>query len=250
MRTTLEQRATFSSRGYLDGPRVLSNTDADDLAEECRRMVLDPEHPVYGSVPRASCEPFLHVPHVEIDRPAFWSLHREPTLVDTICELLDVDNIQLFERHLFYKPANEIRIRAWHQDTEYLPFQRPFRAMVVWVSLEGATAASGALVMVPGSHRMGELPAGLDTDLSDEALRLAGVAAEGEHRTVAKGHAHLHDPAVWHGSGGNSTNRGRSGLSLIFVERGTRFDSSGPFARFFSGDHGESIDEGRHPVCR
>ena len=250
MMTTPEDRAAFDRLGYLDGPRILSDLEADELTEQCRRMVLDPDHPKYASVPRALTEPFLHVPHIEIDHPAFWGIHTNPALVDTICELLEVDEVQLFERHLFYKPPFEDRVRSWHQDTAYLPFMKPYRAIGVWVSLSGATAENGALVMVPGSHTMGDLPPELDRDLSDEALRDAGVAEGGVYRPVPKGYVHLHHPAVWHGSGGNLTERPRAGLSLMFAERGTRFDATGRFAHFFSGTHGEPLDEALHAVCR
>ena len=273
MMTTPEDRAAFDRLGYLDGPRILSDLEADELTEQCRRMVLDPDHPKYASVPRALTEPFLHVPHIEIDHPAFWGIHTNPALVDTICELLEVDEVQLFERHLFYKPPFEDRVRSWHQDTAYLPFMKPYRALAgVGIVMakgrrpvvcgtrfsghrgqtpqNGATAENGALVMVPGSHTMGDLPPELDRDLSDEALRDAGVAEGGVYRPVPKGYVHLHHPAVWHGSGGNLTERPRAGLSLMFAERGTRFDATGRFAHFFSGTHGEPLDEALHAVCR
>lgn len=213
-------------------------------------MVGDPTHAVYPTVHRGPDQPFLHVPNVRFRSPAFGSLRRSRALLDGLRVLLDHDEFQLFERHLFYKPAGEHRVRSWHQDTAYLPFARPYDAVGAWVSLDGATSDGGAMSMVAGSHRMGQLPQELDSDLTTEAVRRAGSDSVVEIRPVPKGFVHFHHPDVWHGSGPNRSSRGRAALSLFFVPRGTRFDGSGPYARFFEGTHGEPLDEARYPVFK
>lgn len=240
---------SFHRDGFVLGPRLLADADADALASEAARMVSEPDHPNFARIHRGANQPFLHVPDVRFEHPALMDAIRSVEFIEVLRAVVGVDAFQLFECHLFVKPAGEPRIRAWHQDTTYLPFRKPYRSVGAWLSLDGAVGDGGAMVMVSGSHRWGALPAELGDDLSSEALHRAGVVGAPEVRPVPKGVVHLHHPDVWHGSGGNSTDRARSAVSMFFVERGTLFDGRSPYARFFRGADGEPLDAARYPVC-
>ena len=87
----------------------------------------------------------------------------------------------------------------FHQDLSYTD-ERSSRSVVVWIPLEDVHAATGALAVVPGSHRWatGSRPGGLDelpTVGFQDAFARHAVSVD-----VPAGTAVAYDPALVHGS--------------------------------------------------
>ena len=105
---------------------------------------------------------------------------------------------------------------AWHQDVRYWSFDRP-ELVSLWLALGTETAANGALMAIPGSHRLDLDRGRLDRDLflrpdlpENRALIDQAVTLE-----LAVGDVLLFSARLFHAAGRNDTDRVK--LSLVFT---------------------------------
>ena len=107
----------------------------------------------------------------------------------------------------------------FHQDLSYTD-ERSSRSVVVWIPLDDVDAATGALAVVPGSHRWatGSRPGGLDE------LPTAGFQDDFARRAVSvdvpAGTAVAYDPALVHGSRAISLPRPRIAVGAALARSG------------------------------
>src|SRR5690606_20955700 len=73
-------------------------------------------------------------------------------------------------------PSDERFDYKWHQESSYYPWAEDI--INVWVPLQPTRVGSGTMVMVPGSHREGRLPA--DHYLTNGVFRQIECAVDGE----------------------------------------------------------------------
>jgi phytanoyl-CoA hydroxylase len=81
-------------------------------------------------------------------------LSTDPSLLHVVSRLMHGDTPELFQDMALLKPPGG-REKPWHQDMAY--FNVPIDTVVigVWIALDEATSANGALHVLPGSHRQG-----------------------------------------------------------------------------------------------
>lgn len=103
----------------------------------------------------------------------------------------------------------------WHQDVRYWSFDRP-DLVSLWLALGTETAANGALMVIPGSHRLDLDRGRLDRDLflrpdlpENRALIEQAVTLE-----LAVGDVLLFSSRLFHAAGRNDTDHVK--LSLVF----------------------------------
>ncbi len=86
--------------------------------------------------------------------PALKELSEDPALLSLVSGLMDGETPQMFQDMALLKPPGG-REKPWHQDMAY--FNLPLHTPVVglWIALDEATVANGALHVIPGSHREG-----------------------------------------------------------------------------------------------
>jgi hypothetical protein len=158
-----------------------------------------------------------------------WPAYFEPVLdryrldrrlLSILAPIIGTDLKQIINQ-LHWKPPGAAGAEfGWHQD---IRFRRPRAAyrdpansyVQTGIAIDRHRAENGAMVVIPGSHRLGELALGnggpggarvMDTPLSDEELRRVGLdpatarPLELEPGDVALWHLHL-----LHGSGPNRT---------------------------------------------
>lgn len=108
---------------------------------------------------------------------------------------------------------------SFHQDLTYTD-ERTDRAVLLWIPLVDVTERSGALAVVPGSHRWtdGIRPAGAD-ELPTEPLQ-DEFAATAVQLDLRAGEAAIYDAALVHGAGANRSTRVRPAVAIALAPVG------------------------------
>ena len=156
--------------------------------------------------------------HAYARNAAFRGFARRPDLAALLAELLR-GSVLLSQCHhncVMTKHPGYSSATLWHQDVRYWSFDRP-QLVSAWLALGAETVANGALLAIPGSHRL-ELDRGrLDRDLflrpelmANRALIERAVALE-----LGPGDLLLFSSRLFHAAGRNDTDRVK--LSLVFT---------------------------------
>ncbi|MDO9022916.1 MAG: phytanoyl-CoA dioxygenase family protein [Deltaproteobacteria bacterium] len=164
--------------------------------------------------------------------------------------LLGVERLQLFHDHLISKPPAHSSTVPWHQDYPFWPVNAP-RALSCWLSLDGATADSGALHFMPGAHRDGEKP---PVDFLAHNKDWGPRAKDAVAVPVEAGQVIFHDCLSWHYSPPNHTDRPRRAFIAIYMDADCRWAPahSGwhPMNELVSVGPGEHFNTDRFPTIR
>lgn len=145
---------------------------------------------------------------------------RNDVILDAVEDLIGLPDILCWGSIFWIKEAQSPSFVSWHQDLQYWGLETD-ELVNVWVALSPASEASGCMSVLPGSHR--ERLAHTETYHEDNLLsRGQGAAIDfGERAPVAMplepGQISLHNGRLAHGSGPNSTNDRRIGLSLQYM---------------------------------
>jgi hypothetical protein len=138
-------------------------------------------------------------------------------------DLLGVDGVRVYhDQALLKEPGGGIT--PWHQDQHYWPLATN-NTITMWMPLVELTPEMGTMHFASGSHRegyLGDLPI---SDVSEAKFEdyirskgypmVPGVA-------MGAGDATFHYGWTLHGAPGNSTNRTREVMTVIWYEDGTR----------------------------
>ena len=79
-----------------------------------------------------------------------------PEVLDAVEDLIGPD-IRLFHLTVWPKDAGSGAYVSWHQDATYFALE-PACHVTAWVALTDAPVEAGCMEVVPGSHRLGQLP--------------------------------------------------------------------------------------------
>jgi len=108
-------------------------------------------------------------------------------ICDTLSVLMDSNSILLSQNHhncIMTKHPGFSSLTSWHQDIRYWRFDKP-ELVSTWIALGAEHVDNGALLVIPGSHRLNLDPGRFDaalflrTDLKEnEALLNTAVTVE------------------------------------------------------------------------
>jgi len=155
---------------------------------------------------------------------------REPRLLDAIEDLIG-PNILCWGASFFAKKAHDPRFVSWHTDSFFYGFE-PAETVTAWLAFHPSTVESGCVRYIPGSHQS-ETVHEIEPD-QDNLLPMAQNAVGVDESmavdaVLAPGQVVFHHEAVVHGSGPNTADHPRVGLSIHYVAphvRETRFEGS------------------------
>lgn len=146
-------------------------------------------------------------------------LVHHPRILDAVEDVLGPD-LLCWSTTFFIKEAHDPGFVSWHQDATYWGLSSP-DVTTVWVALSPATLASGAMRMLPGSHKTQF--AHRETWNKDNLLSrgqevMVDVDGKGAVDIVLKpGQASLHHVLIVHGSEPNRSDDRRIGFAVRYI---------------------------------
>lgn len=162
-------------------------------------------------------------------------LAMHPRILDAVEDVLG-PNILAWGCSLFVKDAHNPSYVSWHQDATYWGLDKP-DVVTAWIALSPATNESGAMKIIPGSHKWEQLEH-RDT-LAKENLLTRGqeIAVEvNEEEAVLMalepGEISLHHVMAAHASDPNHSDDRRIGVAVRYVA---------PHVRQINGDKDSAL---------
>lgn len=165
-------------------------------------------------------------------RPEFRAFAADSPVPAIVGALLRASSIRLYEDSVLVKEPGTPHRTSWHQDLSYFNLSGDQLA-TTWIPLDVATAESGAMRFVRGSHRWGEvfqpnlfvsdmvIPGtsgrpvpDVDTEASDDIISF----------DLGPGDLTVHHALTLHAAGENVSGRRRRALSIRYCGPDARFE--------------------------
>ncbi|MDX1514397.1 MAG: phytanoyl-CoA dioxygenase family protein [Gammaproteobacteria bacterium] len=147
-------------------------------------------------------------------------LASHPKVLDAVEDVLGPD-IFLWGLSLFVKDANDPGYVSWHQDSTYWGLSEP-AVVTAWVALSPSTRESGCMKMIPGSHRLEQLPHHDTLDRHNLLTRGQEIAVEVDENEAVylelrPGEISMHNIRTVHASEPNRSANRRIGVAMRYV---------------------------------
>ena len=199
----------YHESGYFAPIRAISTEEAADLR---RRLVAHERE--YGHL-KGELRHKSHLLFTWLD-----DLIRHPGILDAVEDIIG-PNILCWGTSFFIKEKQDPGFVSWHQDSTYWGLD-PADVVTAWVALSDSTAENGAMRVIPGSHKLDQVPH-RDTFAADNLLsRGQEIAVEvDEAKAVAlplqPGEMSLHHVRLVHGSEPNPSAKRRIGFAIRYL---------------------------------
>src|SRR3954452_4107589 len=147
-------------------------------------------------------------------------LIRHPRILDAVEDIIG-PNILCWGSSFFIKEKQDPGFVSWHQDSTYWGLD-PADVITAWVALSDSTAENGAMRVIPGSHRLEQIPH-RDTFRPENLLsRGQEIMVEVDEREakmleLQAGEMSLHHVRLIHGSDSNPSGKRRIGFAICYI---------------------------------
>lgn len=154
-----------------------------------------------------------------------WDIVTSPKILDYVEDLLG-ETIIIRHSHFFVKlPADGKRV-SWHQDASYWPLS-PSKVVTVWLAIDDADVANGALQIIPRSHLNAQIPFSDSDEAENNVLNQTVADAQrfGDDPLTLElkaGQASLHSDWLLHSSEPNQSSRRRCGFAMRYLSSDVR----------------------------
>jgi ectoine hydroxylase-related dioxygenase (phytanoyl-CoA dioxygenase family) len=210
-----EQVASYARDGFLSPVAALTR----DEAARCRGRLEAFEQTLGGLLTSETVDPrYRSRTHVLLA----WvhALVSHPAILDAVEDLIGPD-ILVYTSTWFIKEPETAAIAAWHQDATYFGL-RPYVHVTAWLALTEATAESGCMEFLPGSHEGGQRPhrAGVVASSVNRARQaIVGEIddAPAVYAPLRRGEFSLHHTLCLHRSPPNRARDRRIGLGISYI---------------------------------
>jgi ectoine hydroxylase-related dioxygenase (phytanoyl-CoA dioxygenase family) len=208
----LSQAAVEAYRrdGYYSPVRVMSAAEAQGFRAALEAHEAKSGQPLQGNM--------RHKTHLLFT----WAdaLVHHPKVLDAVEDAIG-PNILCWTTNFFIKEANSPGFVSWHQDSTYWGLD-PDEVITAWIAFTEVNEANGYMQVIPGSHRIDQLPH-VDTFHKDNLLsRGQEIAVEVDMSKAVglamhAGEMSLHHIKLVHGSAANRTDDRRIGLAIRYI---------------------------------
>ena len=207
---TAEQIRHFHESGYTTTDCVISREHAHALRQRLEDFEQEHGGPLKGAD--------RHKTHLLFS--GLNDLIREEKIVDAVEDLYGGD-LLCWTTNFFIKEARDAAFVSWHQDSTYWGLSKP-DVVTAWVALSESTVANGAMEVIPGTHRLDQLPHKDSHAKNNLLTRGQEVAVEVDPRRavaleLAPGEMSLHHVRIIHGSPPNSSPQRRIGFAIRYI---------------------------------
>ena len=203
------QLEQYETHGWVSPVDVLTQ----EQVHECRTRLEAWESSRGGSLP-AHERSGGHILFPWID-----DLMRNETILDAVEDLIGPD-ILCWSSVFWIKESHSPSYVGWHQDLQYWGLSNT-DVVSIWIALSDASEAAGCMSVIPGSHKE---VLGHDETYAKDNLLSRGQELQidvTQHETVPMplkpGQVSFHNVRTAHGSGPNTTDDRRIGLSFHYM---------------------------------
>lgn len=176
-----------------------------------------------------------------------------PEVLDAVEDLIGPD-IRLFHLTVWPKDAGSGTYVSWHQDATYFALE-PACHVTAWVALTDAPVESGCMEVVPGSHRLGQLPHAEMQDPENLLSRGQTLASDVDRTKTAfmpvtAGQFSLHHTHLVHNSRPNRWHDRRIGLGISYIPTWARCTATSRVSAMLvrGEDKYRNFDDERRPT--
>jgi hypothetical protein len=203
------QAAQYAREGYLFPLDVLTEAEVAEARANFDRT----EAMLGGKLDgRNNQKPNLLFPWID-------QLIRHPKILDAVESVIGPDFF-CWGSQFFTKRAGDPAFVSWHQDGTYWGLSKP-DVVTAWVALTPSNPTSGAMKVVPGTHRS-QVPhtdTFAETNMLSRGQEIAVKVNEDEAVDIvlAPGQMSLHHVLIFHGSPPNTADHPRIGFAIRYV---------------------------------
>ncbi|MBV9248630.1 MAG: phytanoyl-CoA dioxygenase family protein [Acetobacteraceae bacterium] len=199
----------YRDLGYYSPVSVLSATQAAELRAKLEAYEA-------GAGPLAGT--LRHKSHLLFT----WlnDLIRHPRILDSVEDIIGPD-ILCWGSSFFIKEPRDPGFVSWHQDSTYWGLE-PSDIVTAWIAFSDSTSVNGAMRVVPGTHKLDQIPH-QDTFTPNNLLsRGQEVMVDVDERQavmleLAAGEVSLHHVRLIHGSDPNPSDQRRIGFAIRYI---------------------------------
>lgn len=208
---TQDQIDHYHREGYLSPVRIISAEEA----ARCRQRLEDIERSMGGRFKGPGRTKFY------LRYRWAWELATNKVMLDIAEDLLGPD-ILLYHNTSWLKQEADQAYVSWHQDNIYIGMD-PCELLTFWIALTPSAEENGCMQVLPGTHKMGQLPLG-EPDLRDSNMLPSGAISAFDYASVepvsmplAPGEASIHHGFTLHGSLPNVADQRRMGVTFLYI---------------------------------
>jgi predicted dehydrogenase len=233
-----QSHVTGEARGYRSALASVTEHDYQLTAEQARFFFEN------GYLGPFRCESpdlaRLHVPLIgkqtkknrHLENPLILSICSHASIVDRVAQLLASPEIKLFKSRFWVKDAGVGKLVPWHQDVGFnnggfFEDGSPIPTVTAWLAIDAATETSGAVKVIPGSHRrfFGDWKNSIRANLEKRG-GLNGVdLSRAVFLEVGADEFYLFHSWILHASGPNTSDVRRAALNMRYVAPGGEAES-------------------------
>jgi len=207
---TQAQIDRFHEDGFLAPIRVMSAADAAEYRRHLEAFEAQAGGPLKGEL--------RHKSHLLFTWLA--ELVRHPRILDAVEDLYGPD-LLCWTTNFFIKEKESPAFVSWHQDSTYWGLSRP-DVVTAWVAFTPANAGNGAMEVIPGSHKLDQVPHrdtfGKHNLLTrGQEIAVEVDAAKAVRLDLEPGEMSLHHVRLVHGSPPNPSNDRRIGFAVRYI---------------------------------
>ena len=158
----------------------------------------------------------------------FFELCHTPAILDYVEDVIG-PNFYQWGGQFFVKYPNDGSEVPWHQDSQYWPLS-PERTVTVWLAIYDTDATNAAMQVIRGSHKKGVYTHHIN-DAPNLVLQKEVDANEIDQENIVTldmkaGEISLHDSRLIHGSGPNTSDHRRCGITMRYCPTEVKCDLS------------------------
>jgi len=196
----------YEREGYVSGISILSPDEALH-----HRQKLEQAEENFGNMHyKSKIHSLLTSPY---------QLATMPTLLDIVEQMIGPDILLYNTTYIIKEPHTASHV-SWHQDLTYWGLSHDDQVSV-WLALSPATAESGCMRMIPGSHKHGVYKHEATEDENNVLLQGQTIRDVDETQAVMcplkTGEASFHHGWTLHASMPNNSDDRRIGLNMQFL---------------------------------
>lgn len=209
------QVAQYREQGYVSPVRIMSAEAAGAIRGRLEAYERATGGPLRGNLRHKSHLLFSFVSE----------LVHHPAVLDAVEDLYGPD-LLCWTTNFFIKEAANPAFVSWHQDSTYWGLSSP-DVVTAWIALTRSDEASGAMSVIPGSHRMDQIPHRDTFDERNLLTRGQEVAVDVDASQAVRldlepGEMSLHHVRIVHGSPPNRSADRRIGLAIRYIPTSVR----------------------------